>query len=117
MLEPQKISRRGVILGVIAAAQSLGSGAWFRSPFSTRLQAQSSIASADYVERVYSGVLGKLIGVLLARPVEGWGYRTIVDELGEIRYYINGRMKRPLLVTDDDISGTFTFLRALADYD
>jgi ADP-ribosylglycohydrolase len=117
MLEFQKISRRSVIMGVAAAAQALGSGIRLGWPFSPILHAQSGIATADYVERVYSGVLGKLIGVLLARPVEGWGYRTIVDELGEIRYYINGRMNRPLLVTDDDISGTFTFLRALADYD
>ena len=26
---------------------------------------------ADYAERVYAGVLGKLIGVYLGRPVEG----------------------------------------------
>ena len=27
---------------------------------------------ADYAERVYAGVLGKLIGVYLGRPFEGW---------------------------------------------
>jgi hypothetical protein len=26
----------------------------------------------DYAERVYAGVLGKLIGVYLGRPFEGW---------------------------------------------
>src|ERR1044071_6859686 len=41
--------------------------------------------------------------------------------LGEIQYYVNDRQDLPLrnhqlVVTDDDISGTFTFLRALADY-
>jgi ADP-ribosylglycohydrolase len=70
----------------------------------------------DYLERVYAGVLGKLIGVYLGRPIEGWGYRDIVDEFGEITYYVNHRMSSPLVVTDDDISGTFTFLRALPDY-
>src|SRR5438045_5899766 len=37
-------------------------------------------------------------------------------ELGEITYYVHDRLGMPLIVTDDDISGTFTFLRALPDY-
>ena len=41
--------------------------------------------------------------------------------LGEINYYVNYRRDLPLrnhllVVTDDDISGTFAFLRALPDY-
>lgn len=72
---------------------------------------------ADYAERVYSGVLGKIIGVYLGRPFEGWTYEKIMDQLGEITYYVHEKLNRPLIVTDDDISGTFTFLRALADYD
>ncbi len=71
----------------------------------------------DYVERVYAGVLGKLIGVYLGRPFENWSYEKITEQLGDITYYVNEQMKRPLVVTDDDISGTFTFLRALQDYD
>ena len=62
-------------------------------------------------------MLGKLIGVYLGRPVEGWGYHEIIGDLGEITYYVNERLNRPLVVTDADISGTFTFSRALADYD
>ncbi len=27
---------------------------------------------SDYLERVYAGVLGKIIGVYLGRPVEMW---------------------------------------------
>src|SRR3569833_2370101 len=71
----------------------------------------------DYVERVYAGVLGKIIGVYLGRPFEGWSYERIMAELGEIDYYVHERRNVPLVVTDDDISGTFTFLRALSDYD
>src|SRR5579862_2628076 len=76
----------------------------------------------DYAERVYAGVLGKIIGVYLGRPFEGWTYERIMAELGEIRYYVHGRQDAPiknrvLVITDDDISGTFTFLRALPDYD
>lgn len=73
----------------------------------------------DYAERVYAGVLGKIIGVYLGRPFEGWPYEAIMEQLGEVRYYVNDRISHhpPLVVTDDDISGTFTFLRALEDYD
>ena len=71
---------------------------------------------ADYLERVYAGVLGKLIGVFLGRPIEGWSYERIVEELGPIEYYVNERLNQPLVVTDDDVGGTFTFVRALEDY-
>ncbi len=71
---------------------------------------------ADYLERVYAGILGKIIGVYLGRPFEGWTYERIVNELGPIHYYVNERLGKPLVVTDDDISGTFTFVRALSDF-
>lgn len=70
----------------------------------------------DYAERVYAGVLGKIIGVYLGRPFEGWSYEKIMNELGEINYYVHEKQNVPLIVTDDDITGTFTFLRALEDY-
>jgi ADP-ribosylglycohydrolase len=70
----------------------------------------------DYTERVYAGVLGKLIGVYLGRPFEGWSYDLIMEHLGEINYYVHEKLQVPLVVTDDDISGTFSFLRALPDY-
>jgi ADP-ribosylglycohydrolase len=71
----------------------------------------------DYTERVYAGVLGKIIGVYLGRPFEGWTYERITAELGDVNYYVHERRGKPLVVTDDDISGTFTFLRALPDHD
>ena len=70
----------------------------------------------DYEERVYAGVLGKIIGVYVGRPFEGWSHERIVRELGEIKYYVHERMSKPLVVIDDDISGTFAFLRAMPDY-
>jgi len=70
----------------------------------------------DYVERTYAGVLGKIIGVYLGRPFEGWSYDAIMEKLGEIHYYVHDRLGKPLVVTDDDISGTFTFLRAMPDH-
>ena len=68
-----------------------------------------------YEEKVYAGVLGKLIGVDLGRPFEQWTHERILEELGEINYYVNEKLNVPLVVTDDDITGTFTFLRALRE--
>ena len=75
---------------------------------------------ADYDERVYAGVLGKIIGVYLGRPFEGWTYDRILRDLGEITGYVNDRTDLPLnnhllVVTDDDISGTLVFPRVLDD--
>src|SRR5436305_6537249 len=79
-----------------------------------------SVIPPDYEERVYAGILGKLIGVYLGRPVENWTYERITRELGEVTNYVNGhpRVTRriPIVVSDDDVTGTFTFLRALSDY-
>ena len=61
---------------------------------------------ADYAERTYAGVLGKIIGVYLGRPFEGWHYERIMTELGEITGYVHEKLGFPLIVTDDDISGT-----------
>ncbi|XXH02040.1 hypothetical protein Hte_008405 [Hypoxylon texense] len=73
--------------------------------------------SGEYLERVYAGVLGKLIGVYLGRPFEGWTHQRILAELGHIRYYVNEKLGMPIVLTDDDISGTFTFVRALEEHD
>ena len=72
--------------------------------------------TADYAERVYAGVLGKVIGVYLGRPFEGWSYERIQQQLGDIEYYVHDKLDVPLIVTDDDIAGTFTFIRALEDH-
>jgi ADP-ribosylglycohydrolase len=72
--------------------------------------------SSSYLERVYAGVLGKIIGVYLGRPFEGWTHDRIETELGEIWNYVHEQLGVPLVVADDDISGTFTFLRALPDH-
>lgn len=71
---------------------------------------------SDYWERVYAAVLGKIIGVYLGRPFEGWWYQRIQDQLGDIEYYVADRLGVPLIVTDDDITGTLTFIRTLTDY-
>ena len=70
----------------------------------------------DYPERAYAAVLGKLIGVYLGRPFEGWTHQRILRELGPIETYVHERLNCPLVVTDDDVAGTFTFIRALEDH-
>lgn len=65
--------------------------------------------------KIYSGVLGKIIGVYLGRPVEGWSYDKIRESFDQIDYYVNDITKAPLIVPDDDISGTFAFVRAIKD--
>ncbi|MCU1475520.1 MAG: ADP-ribosylglycohydrolase [Subtercola sp.] len=69
-----------------------------------------------YAERVYAGVLGKFIGVYLGRPVEGWAYDDIRTSYGLVDRYVNESLNLPLIVADDDISGTFTFGRSVEDF-
>lgn len=68
-----------------------------------------------YRNSIYAGVLGKILGVYLGRPIEGWTFEKIRDTFGEVWYYKNHRTGAPLIVPDDDISGTFAFFRALED--
>ena len=76
----------------------------------------NNVLPEDYADRVYAGVLGKVIGVYLGRPFEGWTYERIQKQLGDIEYYVHDKLNLPLIVSDDDISGTFTFIRSLADH-
>ncbi|MFC7591301.1 ADP-ribosylglycohydrolase family protein [Nonomuraea antimicrobica] len=61
-------------------------------------------------------MLGKIIGVYFGRPVEGWSYPAIRERFGAIEFYVAESLGVPLIVPDDDISGTFVFFRALADH-
>lgn len=75
------------------------------------------LLTRDYEERVYAGILGKMIGVYLGLPVEGWTCERITEHFGEISYYVNGMpgFERPIVQPDDDLTGTLTFVRALED--
>jgi ADP-ribosylglycohydrolase len=71
---------------------------------------------SGYVDRVFSGVLGKVIGVYLGRPFEQWSHERIERELGEVWWFQHEKLGVPLIVADDDITGTFTFIRALEEH-
>ena len=70
---------------------------------------------AAIAEATYAGVLGKMIGVYLGRPVEGWAYEAIRERFGEVDRYVHEPLGQPLVVADDDLSGSFGFFRAVAD--
>lgn len=70
----------------------------------------------DYLHKVYAGVLGKLIGVCLGRTFENWTYQQILKTLGPIHYYVHEKFNQPCVVIDDDISGTFTFIKAFEEH-
>jgi ADP-ribosylglycohydrolase len=69
----------------------------------------------EYYQKVYEGLLGKVIGVYLGRPFEGWLNKTIEEKFGEIDRFVADEMNKPLVVADDDISGTLVFFKTLAD--
>ncbi len=68
-----------------------------------------------YKKSVYSGVLGKIIGVYFGRPVEGWTREQIRERFGLVNRYVNEELDMPLHLPDDDLSGTFAFIRTLED--
>ncbi|KAK8108368.1 hypothetical protein PG984_014169 [Apiospora sp. TS-2023a] len=55
-------------------------------------------------------------GVYLGRPFEGWSHRHILNQFGPIHHYVHDRLRQPLVVTDDDIAGPFTFIRAIEEH-
>jgi len=69
----------------------------------------------NYERQVYAGVLGKVIGVYMGRPFEGWTKEALERKWGRVDRYMHEDQNVPLVVPDDDITGTFTFVRALED--
>lgn len=69
----------------------------------------------DYRERVYAGWIGKCAGVRFGAPIEGWTYREICDNLGELDSYLplpSGKIFKP----DDDTAFPMLLIRAIEDF-
>ena len=66
----------------------------------------------EIVEKIYSGLLGKVIGVQLGSPIEGMWYNRIKNTYGEITDYL---FNYDFYASDDDINGPLLFLRGLED--
>lgn len=68
----------------------------------------------QYMEKLYGGWLGKVIGVVHGANIEGWSYERIQQTFGEIEDY-------PFLfkhfAADDDINGPVFFMRVLDDFE
>lgn len=73
------------------------------------------VTSAEFAERVYACVVGKILGVYLGRPVEGWPYARVRAEFGQITRFPALELGEPLIVADDDISASFLFPRVVED--
>lgn len=68
----------------------------------------------EYIEKIYAGWLGKIIGIRMGAPVEGFSYEQIKNIYGELDGYpIDYRGKE--FAADDDSNGPLFFLRALED--
>lgn len=66
----------------------------------------------EYINKVYAGWLGKMIGVRHGANIEGWTYDQIEKTYGEITDYI---VDFKNFASDDDINGPLFFQRALED--
>jgi len=72
-----------------------------------------AIIPNNYIERVYAGWLGKVIGVRHGGNIENWTYDRIARTYGEITGYVH-QFKH--FAADDDTNGPLFFLKALEDY-
>ena len=65
-----------------------------------------------YIEKVYAGWLGKLIGIRMGSAIEGWDYHKIRRVLGELDGYPHSYKN---FAADDDSNGPLFFIRGLAE--
>lgn len=66
----------------------------------------------EYIEKIYAGWLGKIIGIRLGAPIEGWTYEKIKNIYGELAGY---PVDYKRFAADDDSNGPLFFLKALED--
>lgn len=63
-----------------------------------------------YIKKIYAGWLGKIIGIRMGAPVEGWTYEKIQKVYGELDGY---PVEYSRFAADDDSNGPMFFLRAV----
>ncbi len=66
----------------------------------------------DYYEKVYSGLYGKMMGIILGSPVEPpiWTHDHILNTYGELTGYVKHYKN---YAADDDMNGPLFFIKAL----
>jgi len=67
----------------------------------------------NYLQKVYAGWLGKIIGIRHGFNVETWSYEQIRMAYGEITDYLVDYQD---FAASDDLNGAAFFIRALEDY-
>lgn len=68
----------------------------------------------EYLKKVYASWLGKVIGVQLGSPIEGWSHEKIMEKYPNDEGYL---VNYDVYASDDDINGPLFFIRALLDHD
>ena len=66
----------------------------------------------EYLNKVYASWLGKVIGVQLGSPIEGWTHDKIIKKYPNDEGYL---VDYDVYASDDDINGPLFFIRALLD--
>lgn len=66
----------------------------------------------ETIERIYAGWYGKIIGIRLGAPMEGWPEERIRQTLGEMTGYTADYIN---FAADDDSNGPLFYLRAVED--
>lgn len=69
----------------------------------------------DYIKKTYAGWLGKVIGIRMGAPIEGWSKEKIAMIYGnEMKDYVVDYQD---FAADDDSNGPIFFIRGLEHYD
>ena len=66
----------------------------------------------EYLYKVYSAWLGKIIGIRLGAPVEGWDDKKIFETYKEKHGYL---LDYGIFAADDDSNGPLLFVRSLLE--
>ncbi len=69
-------------------------------------------ARNEYLNKVYASWLGKLVGIRLGSPVEGWSHEQIMEKYPDEEGYL---VDYDVYAADDDSNGPLFFVRALLD--
>ncbi|WP_159459785.1 ADP-ribosylglycohydrolase family protein [Scatolibacter rhodanostii] len=69
--------------------------------------------TAKYLDKLYGGWVGKIVGVIHGADVEGWTHEKIRDVFGEINSYPYTFKN---FCADDDINGPLFYQRVFLDY-
>ena len=67
----------------------------------------------EYFQRTYAGWLGKIIGIRMGSPIEGWTNEKIEKTYGKITGYTKNYND---YAADDDSNGPLFFIRSLYDF-